>query len=64
MTEKVQRQTAQIIPFPTKARVSKATQPATSRTVAGPAMRVATVEFGSGWYHDAAMQDAEQARHR
>jgi Protein of unknown function (DUF2735) len=65
MTEKTQRETAQIYQFPVKARAPKATTNAGGRKVIELPVRTATVEFGSGWYHDAAMQqDAEQARHR
>ena len=64
MTEKTQRETAKIYQFPVKARAHKASTPAGGRKVIELPARVATVEFGSGWYHDAAMQDAELARHR
>ena len=58
MTENVQRETAKIYQFPVKARAGKASQQS------DPPSRLAPVEFGSGWYHDAAIQDADQARRR
>jgi hypothetical protein len=63
MTEKVQQQeTAIIIPFPVKTRAGRLQQASGRRMSERPAP--ATVEFGSGWYHEAAIQDAEQARRR
>jgi hypothetical protein len=63
MAETTKRDTAKIIPFPVKARAAKATQhDASWRTADNPAR--ARVEFGSGWYHDAAIADAEQASRR
>ena len=64
MTENTPRETAKIYQFPVKASAPRASTQAGGRKVAELPMRVATVEFGSGSYHDAAIQDAEQARHR
>ena len=61
MTESTPRQTAKIIQFPIERRAVSA-QPAARGTVERPA--VAAVETGSGWYHEAAIQDANTARHR
>ena len=61
MTESTPRQTAKIIPFPVERRaVRGSAQPVAQRVVERPA--VATVETGSGWYHEAAIQDANKAR--
>lgn len=64
MTDKSQRQTAKIIQFPVKAHAGKFGQQASGRRAVELPARVATVEFGSGWYHDAAVEDADQVRHR
>jgi uncharacterized protein DUF2735 len=57
MTEQPERPTATIYQFPVKARTTR------REGIARKASDVATrpVEFGSGWYHDAAIQEAEQA---
>ncbi len=65
MSETTQRETAKIYQFPVKARAPKAGQQAGTRKGVELPAGMATVEFGSGWYHDAAVQqDAEQARRR
>ena len=63
MTENTQRQSAKIIQFPTVRRVVRGNaQPVARKSVEQtPAV---TVESASGWYHDAAIQDASTARHR
>jgi hypothetical protein len=63
MTENTPRHTATIIKFPVERRAVKGNaQPVVRRPVDRPA--VVTVESGSGWYHDAAIQDASTARNR
>ncbi len=57
------RGSAEIIPFPSRARKNSG-EP---RDIAKPqptfaAQRAAKVASGSGWYHEAAIQDAEQPR--
>jgi len=54
---------AVIIPFPLRARTTsneyrEAAKPATTF----PASLAAKVASGSGWYHEAAIQEADQAR--
>jgi hypothetical protein len=63
MSEEIQRETAKIIRFPVERRAGgTGAQSVGRRVVERPV--VATIESGSGWYHDAAIQDAGQARHR
>jgi Protein of unknown function (DUF2735) len=64
MTDNAQRQTAKIIQFPVKAHAAKLGHQASGRKVAELPARVAPVEFGSGWYHDDAIREAEQIRRR
>lgn len=54
MTESPVHETAQIIPFPTRTRGSKASLRG-SRSV--ERLPVTACDFGSGWYHDAAVQE-------
>ena len=61
MTENIQ--TAQILQFPIAPRADKANAQARVRNVVERPV-IATVESGSGWYHDAAIQDANPARLR
>ena len=63
MTENTQRQSAKIIQFPTVRRVARGNAKPVARKVVEQTPAV-TVESGSGWYHDAAIQDAGTARHR
>ena len=63
MTTVSGRESARVYQFPTKAaaatrRQSQGGQFATDVT----APRMPTVEFGSAWYHEAALQDAERSR--
>ena len=64
MTDNAQRQTARIIQFPVKAHAAKTGHKASGRKMAELPAQVAPVEFGSGWYHDDAIQDAEPVRRR
>ena len=57
------RGSAEIIPFPSRARKNSGER----RDIARPAatfvaQRTAKVGSGSGWYHEAAIQDAERSR--
>lgn len=54
MTESPVRETAQIIPFPVRPRDSKTSLRSSRRMDQLP---VAACDFGSGWYHDAAVQE-------
>jgi hypothetical protein len=58
MTEQTERPTATIHQFPVKARTKR--QEGGARKASDPVAKPA--EFGSGWYHDAAIQEAELAR--
>jgi hypothetical protein len=58
MTEQAERRTATIYQFPAKARAAR--QEGSGRKSTDTVER--PTEFGSGWYHDAAIQEAEQVR--
>jgi len=63
MSEEIKRATAKIIRFPVERRGSgTGAQPVGRRAV--ERLPVAIVECGSGWYHDAAIQDAGQGGRR
>ena len=64
MAEKTQSGSAKIYQFPIKPRVVRAKQETASWAKPESAVRQTRVEFGSGWYHDAAIRDAEQAHRR
>jgi hypothetical protein len=59
MAQSSHRESAKIYQFPTRDRAGRATRIADL----APA-DVANADFGSAWYHDAAVQEAEQARKR
>ena len=62
-----QRESAKILQFPTKARPAGGNgryEQARFAAEAAMAPRVAKVAVGSGWYHEAAIQEAEQAAKR
>ena len=60
MSTNTYRGSAEIIPFPTRARpISKERREAEVSAAKYALPRVANVVFGSGWYHEAAIQDAE-----
>jgi hypothetical protein len=63
MAESVLRESARIYQFPIRDRAVKASHREGQR-VADLAARLPNTEFGSGWYHEAAVQEAEQARWR
>lgn len=61
MTQHLQRPTAKIYAFPTSPRLTSgrrngAYQPARHEA------QFAAVEFGAGWYHEAALDDVEEDR--
>lgn len=55
------RESAQIIPFVPRARAGGQSR---GQTVPVPEPRpsLPTVEYGSGWYHEAAIQEADRTR--
>jgi hypothetical protein len=67
MTHEPARETARIYQFPVRARQASApdakaeTRQGAARTDAGSA-QIAYAACGSGWYHDAAIQETEPAR--
>ena len=54
--------TAQIYEFPRRVAANDGLRRGDSRVVSLRLPQVATVEFGSGWYHEAAVQDANRVR--
>ncbi|GLS41669.1 hypothetical protein GCM10010869_72660 [Mesorhizobium tianshanense] len=57
------RQSAKILMFPVAARKSASNLSGKAKFAAELALlRNITTDFGSGWYHDAAIEEAEQAR--
>ena len=63
MTDNTQRQTAKVIQFPLERRVVRGNTRPVARKSVEPTPAVA-VDTSSGWYHDAAIQDANASRHR
>jgi hypothetical protein len=63
MTETSERPTAKIYQFPVKVRAGRTADQHGRRMRELPA-GAAPVECGSGWYHDAAIAEAEQAARR
>lgn len=61
MTANSDRVSAQIIQFPARGRFTSAGQ-RDETSVAGQAAPRAKLAIGSGWYHEAAIQDAERER--
>jgi hypothetical protein len=60
MTAKVQHETAKIFAFPTRAQLAagyRSDKLAMASEVAD-ALRLKRTDFGSGWYHDAAIEDS------
>ena len=65
MIEKTVRETARIYQFSIRDRATKVGHREGHKRIAERAPAgVASAEFGSGWYHEAAVQEAEQARNR
>jgi Protein of unknown function (DUF2735) len=63
MSTNTYRGSAEIIPFPSRARsISKERREAEMPATKFALPRVANVAFGSGWYHEAAIQDDERTR--
>ena len=63
MSEKIQRETAKIFQFPVERRAGGISARQVGRGLVERPV-IATVDCGDGWYHDAAIQDADKARHR
>jgi hypothetical protein len=62
MAERIERETAKIYQFPAGGRSSRATsRKSTEDQVAVP--REARADFGSGWYHDAAIETERAPKH-
>jgi Protein of unknown function (DUF2735) len=61
MAERIQRETAKIYQFPAGGRAGR---PADSKSTQdhADATRHPRVEFGSGWYHDAAIEAEQPAK--
>jgi hypothetical protein len=65
MTENTARETATIYQFPIRDRAVRVAQRESQKKIADLASAgIASAEFGSGWYHQAAIEEAEQARRR
>ncbi len=65
MTANSHRETAKIYQFPAGGRAGLRDKRTTIMPIDAVASgRAAKVIFGSGWYHEEAIQDAEQARKR
>lgn len=60
MTTNVRRESAKIYQFPVRIREVAGEHRDGRKPVAELPPRAANVMFGSSWYHDAAIQDAEQ----
>ncbi|MEP9390362.1 DUF2735 domain-containing protein [Mesorhizobium sp. KR9-304] len=64
MTAKVQHESAKIFAFPTRAQLAagyRRDMSAMASEVAD-ALRLKRPDFGSGWYHDAAIEDAGRGK--
>lgn len=61
MTESPARESAQIIPFPSRSRGGRTSARSTLRQ-SPDRVQFTPCDFGSGWYHDAAMQE-EMRKH-
>jgi hypothetical protein len=57
MTQTPERETAQIIPFPARPRRAKPALREPGRARSEDRITLPTCDFGSGWYHDAAVQE-------
>jgi hypothetical protein len=62
MAERIQRDTAKIYQFPAGGRAGRATAIKSTEDHA-VAARHPRVDFGSGWYHDAAIEAERPAKH-
>lgn len=65
MSTTFQHESAKIYTFPKQARTKKdSLADQTNSVVSLASRRVANVAFGSGWYHEAAIEEAERDRMR
>ncbi len=64
MTNTPQRESAKIYPFPQRRRAPIADTHGKAAASDVVAVRFSKAVFGSGWYHDAAVQDAQNPRKR
>ncbi|CAM5776714.1 hypothetical protein LMIY3S_05666 [Labrys miyagiensis] len=65
MTASTYRESAKIYVFPTRTRTAPTLNHGEVKPLAAlNSNRLPTVEFGSGWYHDAAIQEAGETRKR
>jgi len=64
MAESVLRESARIYQFPIRDRAGKVGHREGQKVADLTSARVPNTDFGSGWYHEAAVQEAEQARWR
>jgi hypothetical protein len=65
MTETTPRASARIYQFPIRDRTAKVGHRDSQKAIANLAStRLQNADFGSGWYHEAAIGEAEQARTR
>ena len=63
MSTNINRGSAEIIPFPLRVRTtSNEYREAAKPVTKFPVSRAVKVAFGSAWYHEAAIQDAELPR--
>ncbi len=60
MNDPSRRETAKIYRFPTRMRAVVSETPQPERTA--PGRLFTTCDYGSGWYHEAAIQDDARAR--
>ncbi len=60
----VQRRTAQIHIFPTRQRATSGSAAEQAEPVGETGTQPARAVFGSGWYHEAAIEEAERERSR
>lgn len=63
MTKQQQQATAKIYQFPARPRATSDSQQRTAKSfVSSDASQPPAVEFGRGWYHEAAIEEADGAR--
>ena len=62
MTTNSDRASAKIYQFPARGRFAASQREETKATSTLALQQVVKVAVGSGWYHDAAIQEAEHAR--
>ena len=61
MNTNLNREPAEIIPFPSRARTTLGELRDVAKPVAKvPSPRAVKIASGSGWYHEAAIQDADR----